>query len=305
MKRATERSGERPTARTWALASAAWLVLVFAGASWVGLGAVRAQVAETLFELGAHAMSYPGTEGEEARAVELNGVRVFLRTQLVHASLNDVLSHYQGVCAGRGEASFQSRLLSSLATRVGKTSRDGYVACVNLAVDDVASLVRRGSSFAASWDLADIGFPRYAYARRVDDTRDDRTHVVTMWSDDSLALRHMLPLGGKDASGQDPRDLDRPRGSQRLLFARETAASTALYVYRIRNRASAELAKSHRRMLRHRGWRIVERHPAESVAFDGVRQLSAEKAGRLVTAVFRDEPTGSMLLTLLTSGAAD
>ncbi len=298
------RRSDRPWS-VWALRALPACVLpalILTGASWSGLRAVHAQVDETLLSLGSRALSFPGAPDEEPRTVEVNGVRVSLRTQLLEAPLEDVLSHYEGACGGSDAHTSQAGFLASLATRARRTSRDGYVACIELLSQDVPSLIRRVSSFAKSWDLADIGLPRYAYARRVDDTPRGPTHVVTIWSDESLDLRRLLPQGQGDAPGEDPKDLDRPAQSQRLLSAREPSDPSAVYVYRVKGCSAAELEGAHRRMLSRRGWRIIERHPGESVAIDGARLLSAEKDSRLATAIIHREQPESLFLTLLMSG---
>jgi hypothetical protein len=285
-----------------ALSAWALLALIVAGACWSGLRAVHAQVDETLLGLGSRALSFPGAPGEEPRTIEVNGVRVSLRTQVLEAPLEDVLSYYEGVCGGTDADAPKGRLLASLATRARRTSRDGYVACVELVSHDIPSLVRRASRFARSWNLADIGFPRYAYARRADDRHPGLTHVVTMWSDESLDLRRLLPRGQGDAPGEDPTGLERPARSQRLLSARELSDPSAVYVYRVKGSSAVELVDAQRRMLSGRGWRVIERHPGESIAIDGARLLSAEKHGRLATAIIHREQPESLFLTLLVSG---
>jgi hypothetical protein len=262
----------------------------------------RAEFDGAMMGLGSRAMRLPGTSLTEARTLQINGVDVLFQTQVVDASLAHVLRHYRGVCGtARGGLGNAGALIASLATRSRITDRDGYVACVETGVSDLETLAERLAKFSKTWDLADVGPLRYAYAMRAIDGSEARTFLLTMWSDASIDLRGFIPFDTADAMGTDPVDLPRPPSSQRILSANEVSAPSGVYVYRAQAASAAEFVRSYRRALLERGWAILERNPQESIQVDGVRALSADKGGRTLSVLVHADTSLATVVTLLVS----
>ncbi len=302
MKCASSRSGEwSPKAMFWFRAA---LFIVVAGAvtGALLLREARAEFDGAMMGLGSRAMRLPGTSLTEARTLRINGVDVLFKTEVVDASLAQVLRHYRGVCATARRGSGDSgSFIGSLATRSRITDRDGYVACVETGVSDLETLAERLAKFSRTWDLADVGPLRYAYAMRAIDRSEDRTFLLTMWADTSINLRGLIPIGTADAMGADPVDLPRPPSSQRILSANEVSAPSGIYVYRAHAASTAEFVRGYRRALLERGWEILERNPQESIEVDGVRVLSADKSGRMLSVLVHSDTSSATVVTLLVS----
>ena len=260
----------------------------------------RAQVDETMLGFGSQAMAFPGAPAEEARAVQINGIEVSLRTQVVNAPLSDVLDRYRSVCtSSTATASGYAAILSSLAVRSASNESEGYVACVDLGGPRIIKKTSRFARFAESWDLGDLGSLRYAYAKRAEDRPKHETFVLTMWADASLDLRALLSFGADDARGTDLAGVPRPQNAQRILSATEAGAPAGVFVYRVRRSSTSEIARQYRRLLSENGWSILERSEGESIMVDGVRLLSAERAHRMVSVLAHHGEDGRTVVTLL------
>jgi hypothetical protein len=111
----------------------------------------------------------------------------------------------------------------------------------------------------------------------------------------------MIPEGHSDAAGRDLAGVPRPLKSQRLLSAWEVDQPSGLALYRVSATAPARLESFYRTELSQLGWQIIERNPGEAIEIDGVRMLSAERHGRVITILSRPDEQGEVLLTILAS----
>jgi hypothetical protein len=236
-------------------------------------------------------MAFPGAHSESVRQLQLNGVRLFFRTQTVDASLVDVLDHYEAACG------------TAIATQTARNNHAGYVACLDLgdASQDLDALVNRFVSFSETGDLQEVGSPRYVFARHVASRSGDEVFLLTMWADSAFDLYRMLPRAGADAAGRDLVGVPRPPGSQRILSAWEARQPSGVLVYRVAGKSAEELESFYRAELTRTGWTIIERNPSESVRVDGTHMLSAEKDNRLVTVLCRSGVASHTVLTILAS----
>lgn len=259
------------------------------------LGSARAELAGLL---GAETMSYPGAAPEPARLLRLNGVPVSFRTQIIAASLDEVLLHYQSLCAGR-----HAGLAEWLSIQSVRSKDAGHVACLDMgdASRDLESLADRFVRFTQTGDMGALGGLRYMRARRVLDTPGDQTLVLTVWADSPFNLFQMLPADGADAGGSDVPAVPRPRSSQRLLSAWEAGSPSGFVVYRVPAESAANLISFYRNELPTSGWTIIERHLSESITIDDVRMVSAERGKRMVTVLARSTEASDTLLSILIS----
>ena len=314
-------------ARRWV---AAWTVLAPATRSGLLLAVVclifsvlhlrtvYADVTEVLWGIGARAMEYPSARTEGIRQLQLNGIRVFFRTQTVNAPLANVLSHYEALCGARdagladqlskvldarGGFSSTKSLFRGIATHTARDDNAGYVACLDMGAtrNDLVALANRFLRFSQTGDLAEVGAPRYAFARRVESRLGDRTFLLTMWADSSIDLYQVLPRVGVDAAGHDLFGMPRPPDSQRILSASEAQRPNGVFVYRVFSKSAEALASFYRRELTRNGWTIIESNAAESVAVDRIHMLTAEKNNRLVTVLSHTGDASQTVLTILAS----
>lgn len=291
-------------------------VLILAVA--VLLGSVRADVTEVLWGVGERIMEYPHAPHERARRLHLNGAAVSFRTQTVDAPLGDVLAHYEALCGTR-DARLADRLTSllemhadlpssqhalrAITTQTARSENTGYVACLNMngATRDLDALATRLLRFSRTGDLREVGDLQYVFARRVASGAGDKTFLFTMWADAEINLYRMLPRAGADAAGHDLVGVPRPSGSERILSAREALQPSGVFVYRVPGKSAQDLEAFYRNELSSRGWAIIERNTAESVAVDGIHMLSAEKEARLVTVLSHSGEGSQTVLTILAS----
>jgi len=264
------------------------------------LSRVQAQMHDVMLRFGANAMAFPGSTPPEPRTLAINGITVSFRTQVVDAPLTDTIRHYQDLCAKGGRTEeWYGTLLSPLGTRSATNENDGYVACVQIDSWSFSSLSTRIAKFVDTWDIADLGSPRYVYASRADDRPSERTFVLTMWTQGPTSLRNLLPIGGGDAPGADPVGIRRPRGSQRILSATEVSERAGVFSYLVPDRTPRDVERDYRKDLSQGGWRVLERTEREKLDIDGIRILSAESGQRLLTMVAHRSARGATAVTLL------
>ena len=268
-----------------------FLAAFTAGIGVIVLRAAHADVNEALWSVGSRVMDFPGAPSQPARQLHLNGVRVSFRTQVVDASLEDVLAHYEANCG------------SPIATQTARNEFAGYVACLDVgeAQNDLRALTRRLLRFSETGDLRDLGDPRYIFARRDSRAANDMTFFLTVWAEADFNLHQVVPRPGADAAGSDLVGVPRPSGAQRLLSAWEARGPSGVVVYRVSEQSSQGLESFYRTELSERGWTITERHSSQSTQIDGTRILFAEKHNRLVTVLARAGKASSVWLTLLAS----
>lgn len=265
-------------------------VVCFVAAALV-LRSARADVKEAIWSVGSELMAFPGAPQEGVRHLRLNGLRVSFRTQTVNASLAEVLDHYETVCG------------PAIATQAARNDNAGYVACVAMSDDppNLGTVANQLLTFSETGDLSKVGDPRYVLARRVSGTSEERTFLLTMWTESIFDLYSMLPRDGADAAGHDLVGMPRPPGSQRILSAWEERQPSGVLVYRVVGQSEAELLSFYRVRLPENGWTITERNPSKSIRIDGIHILSAEKGNRLVTVLSHPGEASRTVLTILVS----
>jgi len=295
-----------------------FLATAAVAASLLVLRSVHADVTEALWGVGAQVMQYPGAPDEGVRRLQLNGLDLSFRTQTVDARFEEVLEHYQALCASRdarldeqltallprhASAPSTPGVLRAIATQAARNESGGYVACLDLGdgPQDLRTLADRFVRFANTGELRDLGEPRYIFARRVTERSEEKTLLLTVWADSGLHLHQMLPQGRADAAGRDPDGVPRPSGSQRILSADEAGKPSSIFVYRVVATSPVELEAFYRRKLPIHGWTIIERHPLESTEIDGIHILSAEKHHRSLTVLTYSDASSRSVLTILAS----
>ena len=269
----------------------------------VSLGDAAAETDELMLGLGARAMAFPGSPSGEARSLTINGVELLFRSQVVEAELGDVLSHYVDACveANEGESPL-APFIASAASRRAESPDQGYVACVDLKTTDLDGLARSAIRFASSWDLSELGAFRYAYARRSSQD-EEKTFVLTVWSDGSLNLAKLLPRPTGDADGTGVEGVPAPRPSRRILSVHEELRPSRVVVYSVPGLVAEELSRSYRAHFVAHGWALVERDKDEALQVEGKQLVAAEREGRLVTVVAHPAGQRSTNLTILESEA--
>ena len=266
--------------------------LVFAATCFVALRAVRADLEELLSKAGDIMMSYPGAHHEDTRRLRFNGVDVSFRTQVVDERFEDVFEHYRALCD-----------LRAIATSAHRDEDTGYVACLDAGdrprgIDAVVDRLRK---FSQTGNLGILGDLRYVFARAAGSLDEDKTFLLTAWSDSDVELTAVLPRFHEDAAGRDPIGVPRPARTQRVLSAFELGGPSGVFVYRYRPRTAGEVSAFYRRRLTKSGWAILERHPGESLRLDEVEMIAAEKERRLVTVVLQQDESADAILIILTS----
>ena len=87
--------------------------------------------------------------------------------------------------------------------------------------------------------------------------------MVTAWTEGAFSLARLLPLGGKEPAGADPKEAPRPQKAVRLLSARIEGAPHAVTVYGSSRSPDRVLADYETALLAH-GWQRLPLPEAES-----------------------------------------
>jgi hypothetical protein len=286
-------------------------------------------MSETLMGVGAQMMRYARAEHQDLpRALTLNGATLHMSVGSTSDSVDTVLDRYESMCAGRdggmtqhwrnwirrfgplpwtrraqqtGRSSHPSSNSASNMFRVlqlntlrADTDAQGFVACLDMGATSLPlrEWTRRIERFTRSTDVADIGSLRYVFAER----SGSATRLVTIWSDDSLALRTMFPPTG-DAPGEDLRDMPRPAGARRVLFSREEGHPQTLVMYRTARESGAQpnAMRAYAARLRRNGWNVL---PHKNESERGGDSFVVEKPHRMV-AVLRSPRADTLTLVTL------
>lgn len=154
-------------------------------------------------------------------------------------------------------------------------------------------LIRAAERFMATSDLSEFGFVRYATAER---TKDGRTRVAVLWTDEELSMSKMFPATG-DAAGSDSRELPRPPNARRTLTAAAEGMPFALRLYESRDRR-ASLGSLYERWMTEHGWTVAAKEAQrDTVAYH-------HRDGRQVF-VSLSEANARTYVTLLEAGRSD
>ena len=295
-------------------------VLVFALTVYAGLSVwavyrANADVENMLLGMGEELMAFPG-ETEEARQLKVNGAAISLRTQVVSQPVDQVLAHYKATCAKQNAGFAPEKEIALLnapnaaaqeavdeafdLTMHGRTDQAGFVTCLDLAEQAVGykAFVARALKAVETGDLSDIGQMRYAYAKRsVDD--DNKTFLLTMWTEQGINLYDMFPQGGQDVPGYDAPDVPRPEGTQRIWSAWEEGQPYAANIYNSHKLPVEALESFYHAELPAAGWRLLTTKTSP-IEVDGTQVIGAQKGERVLAFLLRDDKEGPTITILTT-----
>ena len=221
----------------------AYLLFLGLAASGFSVYRARAQLSESLMNLGADMLRYEGAEHQQApRTLVLNGQPIHVATGHTRHPIDQVLDYYETRCNehdGRlGEqleaalertsnfTTVNTKLLD--ATLRQEDDEHGFVACVDSGEGELSipSFVERMQAFMQSMDLSDVGNLRYVYAQQ----NEDATTFITVWVEGSLDLGAMFPAAG-DAPGEDLVNVPRPVRSRRIFSTQEWGKDKKILMY--------------------------------------------------------------------------
>ena len=273
----------------------------------VGLGLfsvldrASAAIDGSLFRLGWHALAYPGSTPNNSQSIRINGIDVSYRVQTIEVPLSEVWAHYAGTCGAKPTSSHPlAPVLRALAARGAVTDSQAYVACLDLARDDLASIVHLAGRVAETWDLSLLGSLRYVYARK-DSADPSQTLVFAMWVDGPLSLRNFVVSEDIDVPGGDLVHVPRPVASHRVLSVRES--SRALVVYRVPRGGPDALVRWYAERFRERAWHVVARSGHDWVSIDRSQLVVAEKETLTASVIASATEDGSSIVTVFESEA--
>jgi len=267
------------------------LVFVHLIAVGLWLRSAHARASEALLSAGAELMKVEGANpSQPARSVFLNGMKVHLRTATTKHDLHSVLDRFHVLCRGRTGVEAPQAVLDKLrgdtVTAISpplldgvlraESGSEGIIACIDTGTRlSLAELTSRLQAFVKSGDLNEVGEFRYVLARRV----DDKTVVLTLWSEGSTPLLKMFPSVG-DAPGQDPGDLPRPPGMRRLLSTWENGQPYSMTAYVAPAGKETSLVAFYENDLHLRGWALQTKVGGKGEA--KVAVITARRSARTV-----------------------
>ena len=297
---------------------ACFLVVAWVAGAALAMKVVNAEVNEIMLGLGAELMAYPGGPDREAREINLNGAKVYVRTATVDATVKESLDHYQALCEAR-DGSLTEQLedmlsthpaapasgakLGSISTRRLESGEAGYVACLDMGDEkrDLEVLIELFERFSKTGNLGDVGHLRYAYAKPVRGSNDTRTFLLTMWTESEVNLFKMLPMEGNDAAGRDVEGVPRPPHAQRILSSWETGQPYGVTMYGSKFQTATQLEAFYRHELPKQGWAFIESRPGESIQINGTRVIAVQKGERMISVLLNQSNEHTGLATILTS----
>lgn len=279
---------------------ALWLGLYFTALSLLAgvvvTRRVAAEMSERSMALGRRLDSFRDLSGKVTE-LSWNGQALALSTLVVEQPVEQVLTRFVALCnddmgamAGELTVALGAGALGEPA--VGLLRRalvpqslaedgTGYAVCLaGLGEGGLAGLGERARRFAAARDISELGQLRYAYLRKVD---DQRTHVLLVTADGSLALDKIVPREGQDAEGDDIIPGVRPAESTRLIVARAKGTPHAFTAYQSRLAADAALA-DYTQKLRAKGYARADFPTGKVEAND------SSDASRIFTEAYRRGP---------------
>jgi hypothetical protein len=245
----------------------------------------------------------------------VNDQRVFLSSKVAARPLDDTLDELDRHCEGLASpalSSFEnlppSKQAEDLLTELGNPRRwsmqrqvdddlaMGQVACIAHPQDDasVEETVARAVRFVETGDLAALGDARYFLARKL---ADDRTHVISIWTEGHFDLAGMFSAEG-DAPGSDSSNLPRPPGARRTFSALVPDRPYAVRMYESHESRESILAYYDEAMPK-AGW--VERPTSEG---DELRVLvrAFSRADTVALVILDAEREGDRPVTLVELG---
>jgi hypothetical protein len=286
-----------------------YLIGVFSLLSLLALRSLHAQVTEGVRALGRQLAGLPElTQGSQT--LEINGARMHFARAVTLEPISRVLDRVEKHCAERlgpfGEvlqelerrhpAQMKERIPAGLRNGILRhdDANEGVLICLtDERTTGIDWLTRAVPRFAETWDLAEFGRFRYAFAERGE---DGRTLVITTWSDDSLSLARMFPATG-DAAGSDSPVLPRPPGSRRILSAGPERASMGVRLYETRQ-SRREVERFYDQWMSKKRWTRA----AESEV-DGTQAFLGPAGYQLFLTVSEDG--GGTIVSLLEAGTPD
>ncbi len=148
---------------------------------------------------------------------------------------------------------YQGKSWGAFATIVtGKEGESGYW-------DDVK---QRYQEFRKTGKASSLGDPKLLVA--FEDPSEDEVQYFTIWPTQSFDLRNLRPRDQLDAPGYDVDDIERPRGSKRLITFSQTHGGVQYEVlmYRVNSDSFAPLEDHFRSSMLGDGWAISSTYEA-------------------------------------------
>jgi len=152
----------------------------------------------------------------------------------------------------------------------------------------IAEIVRRMGRLAETGDLGEVARLRYAYTERRD---DGGTRFLTVWTDETLSFRQLLPASGVgDAPGFDIDGIPRFPGTTRALSMEEAGNPQRLTVHEGGGSPSTA-AMFYRSRMKQAGW-VEETTFAELAAHQQRHALHFLREGHEAFLSFSDREDG-------------
>jgi hypothetical protein len=273
-----------------------------------------AEIDGALLRLGSDLKNLGESDSEALREVRLNGARLWLRTLHVEAPVARVLNRYEQTCVEANSRVFRAlgAAVGGLVSRaadvlglVATSSRHyvdrGYVACVDFASSDGDRLLDDLGSLSRGEQLNRLGALHYVYVERGVGSMEHGSFVLIVRANFDSLIRGLVPRGGGDAEGRDLPGFPRPRDTKRILSAWEVNGPSGLFSYVTDTQSVTDLESFYRSVLPKEGWKLIGRHPDESIQIDRIRMLAAEKERRLITVIMHPNGEAKTVLTILVS----
>jgi hypothetical protein len=278
---------------------AAYVVVLLAVMSCWTLRAASAEMTRMSLALGRDLLPLSDLLTERAR-VDINGEHVWAASALTSSSVHSVLDRFETHCreggatgitwgSGAAEKPAVAQLVDvrgpqgpqmTLGVLRSEAGDEGAILCFPKK-GETSSFMARLRGFAGSMDLGELGQMRYAYVRR----DHDKTHVLTMWTDQHLRLDKMAGIDGAEPGFDNP-DLPRPVRSRRIVSTSIDGTPYGALGY-LSQAAPGDVLSAYSRDMVGRGWTEARTIDDSVLAF--------MKDGSLVTFATRKTDDGTLI----------
>ncbi|MFO0736966.1 MAG: hypothetical protein U0270_13855 [Labilithrix sp.] len=255
------------------LRAAGYLSVTALAFSAYSIKVARAEMRQTSLSIGRDMLKFVQASHHSVTPISINGQMMYMGSSVTDDPVEEVLDRYDEACKkdpgqpnlGWKEVPMESKpggprkedapdLVSKGVMRAGSGGQEGSLLCFMRGDNTKPSTEEAWTSLMQTGELGALGKARYVYAKR---TANNRTLVLTAWTESKFNLNDMMPGEGVDAPGQDFPEIPRVPNSFRALSAHAEGLPYGVNVYKTTDTPQQTLAYYDKAMVS-AGWRGVD-----------------------------------------------
>lgn len=252
--------------------AAGYLSVTMLAFSAYSIKVARAEMQETSLSIGRDMLQFVQASHHSVTPISINGQMMYMGSSVTDDPVEEVLDRYDVACKkdpGQPNLGWKDvpmrkdaevtkddapELVSKGVMRAGNGGREGSLLCFMRGENTKPSTEEAWTSFMQSGELGSLGKARYVYAKR---TENERTLVLTAWTESKFNLAEMMPEEGTDVPGRDFSAIPRVPNSFRAFSAHVEGLPYGVNVYKTTDTPAQTLAFYDEKMVKD-GWRGVD-----------------------------------------------